>query len=329
MIAITGAQGLLGSAIARRFLQDNIPVVGIRRSNSDLSLADDIKDRIIWRDADILDTVALSDAMKDIHTVIHTAAMVSFNPRESKQLFNVNVRGTAHVVDACLLHGVKRLMHVSSVAALGIQKDSAKTDEAAKWVNNPLQSDYAESKYLAELEVARGYEEGLHTVIINPSVILAPGNRNKSSAKLFDYVLREKSFYIEGMMNYVDARDVAELIMRLYHTDHAGERYIASAGHIPIKTFFDDIATRLRKKAPSVSIPPAVAHMAAVLEGVRSFITGKEPLFTKQMLRAGREQTVFENKKSIAELGIQYRSLENTLDWCCEFYLRDNTINKQ
>jgi len=328
MIAITGANGLLGSVIARRFLQEEIPVVGIRRKDSDLQLVADIQHLMTWREADILDAVTLEDALQDVHTVIHTAALVSFNPREAKKIFKVNVTGTANVVNACLLKGVNRLLHVSSVAAFGIQKGISKIDEDTKWVNNPLHTEYAESKYLAELEVARGDEEGLHTGIVNPSVILAPGNWNHSSAKLFRYIWQEKPFYIDGLINFVDARDVAELVMKLYRGEKSGERYIANSGSIPIPLFFAEIAKRLNKKTPSVEIHPSVANGAAFLERVRSFITGSEPLFTKQLLVLGREHQMFENQKSIAELGIRYQSLEKTLDWCCDFYLRNNTINK-
>lgn len=329
MIAITGANGLLGSVIARRFLQEKIPVIGIRRKDSDLRLVADIQHAMTWREADILDVVALQDALRDVHTVIHTAALVSFNPRDSKKIFNVNVVGTANIVNACLLHGVSRLLHVSSVAALGLQKGVSHVDENTKWVNNPLHTEYAESKYLAELEVARGDEEGLHTAIVNPSVILAPGDWSHSSAKLFRYVWQEKPFYIDGHINFVDARDVAELMIKLYRAEKSGERYIANSGCIPIPQFFNEVATRLRKKAPSVMIHPSVASGAAFLERVRSFITGSEPLFTKQLLILGSEHQVFENKKSIAELGAEYQSLEKTLDWCCDFYLRNNTINKR
>jgi len=329
MVAITGANGLLGSMIARRFLQENIAVVGIKRKDSDLQLVNDIKDSIQWREADVCDPVALNEVLANVHTVIHTAAMISFNPRDSKKIFKVNVEGTANVVNACLINQVRKLIHTSSVAALGVQKGISQIDEDTKWVNNPLHSVYAESKYLGELEVARGYEEGLHTGIVNPSAILSPGNWNQSSAKLFKYVWDEKPFFTHSYINFVDARDVAELILKLYKSNISGERYIANAGNISIKQFFTEVATRLNKKAPSIAINNTLANMAATVEGIRSFITGTEPLFTKQTLSLGREQHFFENKKSITEFGMQYQPLEKTLDWCCDFYLRNNTINKR
>jgi dihydroflavonol-4-reductase len=329
MVAITGANGLLGSVIARQFLAEKIPIIGVRRKDSDLQFVADIQHAIEWREADVVDLVALHEALHNVHTVIHTAAVVSFNPRDSKKIFNVNVEGTANVVNACLQNGVSRLLHVSSVAALGIQKGLSSIDENTKWVDNPLHTPYAHSKYLGELEVARGYEEGLHTASVNPSVILAPGNWNHSSAKLFNYVWQEKPFYIDGHFNFVDARDVAALIFALYCTEkNSGERYIANSGSVSILQFFTEVANRLHKRAPFIAIRPSVAHVAAFFEGIRSLLTGSEPLFTKQTLRMGREHHVFENKKSIAALGIEYQSFEKTLDWCCDFYLRNNTTNK-
>jgi dihydroflavonol-4-reductase len=329
MVAITGANGLLGSIIARRFLQENVPVVGICRKDSDFQLVADIRQAVAWREADVLDVVALQEALQGVDTVVHTAGIVSFAPRDTKKIFNVNVSGTANVVDACLLNHVSRLLHVSSVAALGIQKGVSRIDEGMKWTDNPLHTAYAESKYLGELEVMRGHEEGLHTGIVNPSVILAPGDLQKSSARLFQYVLQERPFYIDRHINFVDARDVAEMIVKLYRAEKSGERYIANSGCISIQELFTQVANRLNKKAPSIAVRGSVARVVAFLESIRSFVTGCEPLLTKEMLRQGREPGVYENKKSIAELGIEYQSLEKTLDWCCEYYVRYNTINKR
>jgi nucleoside-diphosphate-sugar epimerase len=208
MIAITGGNGLLGSFIIRELINTNQPFVAFKRNNSDISLLRDVSEKITWRDADVLDPVSLNEALNDITHVIHAAAIVSFNPRDAKKIYNVNVLGTRNITNACLNAGVRRFVHISSVAALGRQKDQTIIDEQNKWIDNPLNSTYAESKYYAELEVFRAQEEGLSTVIINPSVILAPTDWTRSSAQLFKYVYDEKSFYIDGSLNYVDVRDV-------------------------------------------------------------------------------------------------------------------------
>src|SRR5688572_28365428 len=209
MIAVTGANGLLGSFIVRKLLQEQKPFIALRREGSDIGLLKDKEGQIQWRITDVLDPVALSEALNGCTEVIHTAAVVSFNPRKANEVNEINVHGTRNVVDACLEQKIKKLVHISSVAALGRQKDQTVIHEENKWLDNPLNSVYAESKYRAELEVFRGQEEGLNTVILNPSVILAPADWDKSCAKLFKYVWNERPFYINATLNYVDVRDVA------------------------------------------------------------------------------------------------------------------------
>src|SRR5690348_6572067 len=147
MIAITGANGLLGSFIVRELLKTNTQFVAIRRKDSDTSLLSDVSRDITWREADVVDLVALNEALQDVSVVIHAAGLVSFNPRDEKKIHAVNVEGTRHVVDACAANNVKRLLHVSSVAALGRQKDQREVDESNKWIDSELNSTYAKSKY--------------------------------------------------------------------------------------------------------------------------------------------------------------------------------------
>ena len=115
MIAVTGATGLLGAHIVRQLVQDKIPFVALKREGSDTSLLDDLKDKITWRIADVVDSVRIHEALQDCTAVIHSAAIVSFNKRRAGELIEVNVNGTRNVVNACLSNGIKRLIHISSV----------------------------------------------------------------------------------------------------------------------------------------------------------------------------------------------------------------------
>src|SRR5688572_1217970 len=119
MIAVTGANGLLGSFIVRKLIEQNKPFVALKRSGSDISLLDDVAEKITWRDAEVTDPVSLDEALRDVTQVVHAAAIVSFNPRDARKIAEVNIQGTRHVVNICLANGVRRLVHISSVAALG------------------------------------------------------------------------------------------------------------------------------------------------------------------------------------------------------------------
>lgn len=328
MIAITGATGLLGNYICRTLAQTEQKVICLRQATSNVADLSDINHKITWREANVLDTGSLQESLRDADTVIHTAAMVSFNPRKAKTIFKINVEGTQNVVNVCLDLGIKKLIHISSIAALGRQGNEQVITEDSKWVDSTLESDYAESKYLSELEVYRGQEEGLHVSMVNPSVILAPGDWSRSSAQLFRYVWQQKQFYTDGMINFVDVRDVVEMVRVLTYGNFNGERFIASAGSIALIHLFEQIASRFNRKPPYIKVAPSLTTLVAALESVRSALLQREPLVTRQTARLAKEKFHYDNKKATTQLGIRFRPLGETLDWCCQYYLQHNTTNK-
>ncbi|MFZ1806975.1 MAG: NAD-dependent epimerase/dehydratase family protein [Cyclobacteriaceae bacterium] len=327
MIAITGASGLLGSRIAHQLDADATSFFGIKRNQSDISLLGNMT--IDWKEADLLDVGALHEALEGATTVIHTAALVSFKSGDSEQLYRVNVEGTRNVVNACLSLGIPRMIHISSVAALGRQKGVYHIDENNKWVDSKLNSDYAESKYLAELEVFRGREEGLEIDIVNPSVILSQADWDRSSAQIFKYVWKNKPFYTQGSINYVDARDVADIVCLLLSRKATGERHIVNGGVVPLKDVLTKVAGHFNKKAPWIRVPGPLVSAAAWLESARSWVTGNEPMVTPQSARTAHERFFYNNEKAIKKLGMQFRTLDDTLEWCCSYYLQNGTINNR
>ncbi len=328
MIVVTGATGLLGSFIIQKLANEGHDVLAFYRKSKP-SLDFENNDRVRWVACDILDIDSLTENIPAKATVIHAAAHVSFHPRERDLLFKTNVEGTANVVNVCLAQ-YARLIHVSSVAALGRQKNIQEIDETAAWVESPLNSSYGESKYLAELEVYRGIEEGLQATIICPSFILAAVQWEQSSAQIFKYIWQERKFYSGGFANYVDVRDVVEVIFRIYqHPDqHTGERYIASAGSISYHELFTAIAQKLGKKPPSIKINDGLLHSIARLEEIRCFLTGSTPLITRESVKSAGEKFIYSNKKSLRVLGLKYHALEETLQLCCEHYLRTYSTKK-
>jgi dihydroflavonol-4-reductase len=326
MIAITGANGLLGKYLIERLLQENLPVVAIVRQPLETKF---IKQNLVTeRIADVTDPVALIESLRDVTCVIHAAAFVSLHPNAFKKITDVNVGGTKNIVDVCLALNIPKLIHISSVAALGKPKGVIDVSEESKWIAGDFNTDYAESKYLAELEAYRGLEEGLSVSLVNPSVILAPTNWNRSSAKLFKFVWDEKSFYTDGQFNYVDARDVAEIVFQLYKNDYRGQKYIASSGSVSFIDFFQKVARRFNKRAPSINVPPFFIRVFAFVELIRCRLTGSEPLVEKKALKNNRERFIYSNLKAKNDLKITFRTLEETLDWCCAEYLQNITTNK-
>jgi dihydroflavonol-4-reductase len=322
MVAVTGATGLLGGHILERFIHAKIPVTALYRNKQDNVLPLEVT----TKQADILDQASLIDAFEGATTVVHAAAFVSFNPRRKKKVFIVNVEGTRNVVNACLQLGIKNLIHVSSVSALG-RKSGSRTNEETKW-DKSFHSAYGESKHLAELEVFRGAEEGLNVSVVNPSIVLSGSKPARSSATLFDYVWNQRPFYTNGAMNYVDARDVAEAIYKLYKQPTPGEKFILSAGSVPFKDFFSAIANKLKRKAPTIMITPATAQLAGWGAELAAFLLNREPVVTRESARMAVQSFEYENKKAVEMLELQFQTLETTLEWCCTEYLRNVNPNK-
>lgn len=324
MVLITGITGLVGSFTARRFLEAGYKVAGLKRANSELSLLQDIENQIVWHECDILDIMSLEKAMVSIDYVIHTAAIVSFAPKDRDRMFKTNTEGTANIVNLCLENNIKKLCFVSSVAALGRSIPNEKKaqsmvyiDEKATWEESPLNSNYAKTKYLAEMEVWRGEAEGLNCVVVNPSLILGEADWNKSSTQLMKYVFDEHKFYPQGNLNYVDVQDVAECIFKLTIGDISGEKFILSAGQITYKDFFEKVASKFHKKAPSILLPSSLTSVLWRLESIRTFFTKNTPLITKETALSSSHSFEYQNNKIKQTLGFEFKKLDESLDRIC------------
>jgi nucleoside-diphosphate-sugar epimerase len=200
MILITGGTGFLGSYIIKELVEKGHTVRAIRRSAKlPFWISKDILDKVEWVDGDILDVVALQDAMEGVSAVIHSAAAVSFNKKDRKQMYQVNVEGTANVVNIALEMNVPRLVHISSVAALGRTVNGLHVNEEKKWEESKTNTHYAISKFKAELHVWRGMSEGLDTVILNPSTILGYGDWKSGSCAIFKQVHDGFKWYTSGI----------------------------------------------------------------------------------------------------------------------------------
>ncbi|GAA4398812.1 NAD-dependent epimerase/dehydratase family protein [Nibrella viscosa] len=319
-VLITGATGFIGSHIARRYLAAGQAVEALYRPGSGHGLLTDVADRITWHEGDITDVPSLQAAIGPDMDVIHAAAIVSFVPKDRPGMEKINVEGTANVVNVCLQAGIHKLGYISSVAALGrpntkgiIPGQSIVINEKQKWEDSPNNSFYAQTKYRAELEVWRGVAEGLNTVMVNPSVVLGEGDWTRSSVQLFKYVYDEKPFYTDGTVNFVDVKDVAEAVYKLMQTEIVNERFILNADTLPYKELLERMARAMGKRPPGVRVSPAVANILWRIEAVRSWLTGKAPLITKETARSASQSYRFDNRKLMQMLDFHYRPLDETL----------------
>ncbi len=332
MILVTGGTGLVGSHLLFHLLQKEEKVRALKRS---ASLTENVQkifsyytanaqklfSKIEWVDGDVLDIYTLLDAMEGIDRVYHTAAMVSFHPSDEDELMAVNIAGTAHVVNACLEKKVKKLCHVSSVAALGRAENHGMTTENNDWLAEAAHSPYARSKFEAEREVWRGMAEGLKAVIVNPSIILGPANFDKGSAKMFQTVYNGLKVYTPGANGYVDVNDVARAMILLMESNISGERFILNGENLHYKQLFQMMAKALDVKAPKYRAGKLLSEITWRVMKISTLLTGKQPLITRQTAKTANSVYAYSSEKFIRATGMHFTPLTETISHTAKIFL--------
>ncbi len=313
VILVTGGTGFLGSYLIRLLIQKGYKVRALRRHNSPMDLVAEVASRVEWVEADITDIIALEDAMQGVSYVMHCAAMVSFHPRDVTRMMQINVEGTANLVNLSLEMGVKRFIHVSSIAAIGRTKERPQLDEKAKWVQSGGNSQYAISKYMGEQEAWRGHAEGLSVAIVNPAIVLGSGFWEVGSAKFFKQINDGLKFSPVGRSGFVDVRDVAQFMVRLLESEVSGERFILNAENILYRDFFKMIAGAMGAKVPPIPVTPFLAEVAWRVEWLKEKLLGVDPLVTKETARSSVSSFFYSNEKSRAAFDFEYRPLKQTI----------------
>lgn len=336
MILVTGGTGLLGAHVLHRLLEGGKQVRALHRSEKSLATVRDIlrhyaadpealMQRIEWVQGDILDIPAMEAAMEGVTDVYHIAATVSFDPKDRDFMFKVNVEGTANVVNLCLEREGVRLCHVSSVAALGRVEGQGLIDEETVWKDSERNSNYGKSKRKAEMEVWRGMAEGLDAVIVNPCIILGPGDWNQSSAALFTKVWNGLPYYTEGENAMVDVRDVAAVMVLLMERGIFGQRFIVAQANHRLVDVVNLIADGLGKKRPTTKASPLLMALAWRAEKLRCILTGAKPFITRETADNALHISHYSNAKLLKALpDFTFRPLAETVKDVSAMFLRDH-----
>ncbi|MES1220634.1 MAG: SDR family NAD(P)-dependent oxidoreductase [Bacteroidota bacterium] len=325
MILVTGGTGFIGSYIIKQLIEKGYAVRALRRNTSKLPfyIPEQIFNKVEWMEGDVLDIVSLEDAMTGADTVIHAAAIISFSRRDKKEMYKINIEGTANVVNIALEKKIKRLVHISSVAALGRTPGGEHVDEEKKWLDNKINTSYAISKHRSEIEVWRGITEGLNAVILNPSTVIGYGDWNTSSSKIFKTIYNEFPWYTTGINGFVDVEDVAKAAIMLMESDINAQRYIVNGDNWSFQKLFNSIADAFEKKHPKYKATPFLGNIAWRVEKLKSFFTTAKPLLTKESAAVAHSQTYFDNKKILLALpGFSFTPLEESIRNACKSYIR-------
>ncbi len=314
MILVTGGSGLVGSHLIPFLLKEGKQVRALYRHAhppiTDINLD--------WFQGDILDVLDVEAALQGVTQVYHCAGMVSFNPKDKRQLFKVNVEGTANIVNACIDAGVEKLLHVSSVAALGRFGGDKPIDETRKWEDKTGGSIYAKTKHLSEMEVWRGIGEGLNAVIVNPTIVLGASDWDKGSTGIFKSAYHEFPWFTNGITGFVDVNDVVKAMILLMESTTTGERFILNGDNVGYKEIFSEIAVEFGRKPPYKEVTKTMAAIVWRIEAVKELFTKKKPLLTKETAHTAQTKVYFDNSKLLKALPtFEYSPINDTIKRIC------------
>lgn len=321
-IFVTGASGLVGKELVMQLLNQGFRVRAMVHSRR----MDYSHPNLEFVEGDVLDVVMIEEALEGITHVFHCAAIVSYDPSDRYRLMKINVEGTANIVNACIDAGIRKLVHVSSVAAIGRNPGVHLVNEDAQWVETKDTSNYSKSKYLSEMEVWRGIGEGLDAVIVNPSIIFGGDDWSKGSLAIFKSAYNEFSWYSEGVAGFVDVRDVVSAMIQLMHSPIAAERFILNSECLSFREVFTEIASCFGKRPPHRKVTPFLAAIVWRYEKLKGMITGRKPLLTRETAMSSLGKVYYDNSKVLKALeGFTFIPVKDTIAYTCRMLKeRDN-----
>jgi len=339
MIFVTGGTGMVGAHLLYDLVIKGEKVRALKRAGSSLNQVEkifsfytseysSILEKIEWVEGDILDNDSLREHLTGVDQVYHAAAMVSFDSRDSETLIHTNCVGTANLVDLAISLRISKFCHVSSISAIGSPPEGIEATEEHPWRNTGDHSTYSESKYLSEMEVWRGILQGLNAVIVNPSVIIGPGDWKSGSNQLFSRVWHGMKFYVKGGTGFVDVKDVT-LAMQLLMVNENWEavnnqRYILNSENIPFRKFFDMMADKLHVKRAKIPAGRTLLKIAWRLSAIVRILTGIQPSITRDTARTAHRLSYYDGSKICRTISFQYTPIEDSVRRNSLLFLNDN-----
>lgn len=317
-VLITGGAGFFGSNLAWALCERGYRVRILRRSSSDLrAIGDADVEHVV---GDVRDRDALRRAVRGCDTVFHAAAVVSYWKKKRQELIDVNVGGTQNVVDVCLELGVERLVHTSSIAAIGFAGEGRPADETNEFNWQSYDIGYRNTKHQAEHVVRAAVRRGLPAVIVNPSVMIGPRDVHFLGGQILRDVYRKKIFYyVSGGISIADVADVVRGHIAAALKGRVGERYILCGENLTHRQVLETTAEVVGGLKPLFRLPmPAVRTIAAISEAVGT-LAGREPWIPLELVAGINRTCWYSAAKAVRELEYSItpfrRAVERTFAW--------------
>lgn len=329
MVLVTGATGLLGGHLLYRFRESAHTTIALYRSEerkettrtifeSYATGQGKIVDKFIWIQADLLEIPSLETALKGVTIIYHCAASIEADTFEQIKLNNIT--GTENIINVALSEGVESFCHVSSISALGESIGDLRVNETDFFNLDALHTDYAISKFGAEMEVWRAGQEGMNVIIVNPGIIIGEGVWDRGSGKLFSKTLEGNKFYTDGKSGFVDVRDVAKIMTTLVELEIYNERFILVSENITYQQILEKIALSLHVKPPKYRLSKLILTIVSIGSYFLK-IFGFSRALKRSTVKSLTDRTEYDNAKILEHIGYSFTSMESAIDRVAKFAL--------
>ena len=332
-ILVTGGTGLVGAHLLYSLTKNGSYPIAIKRATSNTQnvkkifsyYSDDSEtlfQQIQWKECDVLDIVKLDLIIKDVTYIYHSAALISFNNKLKDKMIEINATGTSNIIDLAIKHNVKKICYVSSIATLGSNHNLPLNENCFwDWTN---QSGYAISKHLAEMEVWRGFAEGLNGIIVNPSLIIGPGSWRSGIGTIIKKSKIGSPFYPPGSCGVIDVDDLVQIMMLLMKSNVTNEKFIINSEHMSYKNLMSIIAKRLDKKPPYIKLKRWIMKFFIWLDIMWSKLWGKPIELSTDAVKYTTNDIILNSTKINKTVKYNYRNVYESLDKCVSIFKKEN-----
>lgn len=328
-VLLTGADGLLGNNLVRELISKNyeVSVLILNEQCPTLGLNGLSVQRLY---GNILDKSAMASAISGHDIVIHAAASTQIYPARDSIIHEVNVTGTKNVIEACLEHGVKRLIHIGTANSFAPGCKTYPGNEKGLYNGHRYGLDYIDSKHEAQNLILKAVKtKGLKAVIVNPTFMMGPYDTKPSSGAMIIALFHQKiPVFTQGSKTYVAVKDAAVAIVNSITLGQIGECYILGNHNLSYKEAFELIGETIGVNAPKISLPSRIVKLYGVFNSWYAKFTGKVPSVTKELALLSCEHQCYSGEKARQQLQMPNTDLRIAVKECFEWFQKNGYTSK-
>ena len=317
---VTGAGGFIGSHVVRQLLRDGQEVrAALAPGEAPTNLQGLAVETV---EVDVTNPEQVDQAVQGCSSIYHLAAMYVLYAKDPGRIYEVNVGGTQNVMEAAKTHQIRKVVHTSSIAAVGLKEGGVPADETTPFVDYDLADHYVLSKHRSEQLALQYARDGLPVVVVNPGFPFGPGDLKPTPTgrMILDLIKNRLPGFPAGGLSAVDVEDVARGHLLAAKKGRVGERYLLTGTNMTYRDFLKEAARVAGVRAPRFQIPTPLARVMShgFLLGTKLF--GVDPLMTPELLTYVSRPLYYDNRKAREELGMEFTPLEVTLTKAVDYF---------